>query len=81
MVNSGVKNECDPALALLSDYVQHNSNIMRLGSIVGCVQLCDDVLKFRLGVKTDETHENVVQLPKCRAQQTLACLRQFNPNF
>jgi len=35
IVNSGVRNECDPALALLSDYVLHNSNIMRIGSIVG----------------------------------------------
>ena len=35
IVNSGVKNECDPALALLSDYVLHNNNIMRLGSVVG----------------------------------------------
>nr|XP_058953280.1 26S proteasome non-ATPase regulatory subunit 2-like [Pocillopora verrucosa] len=35
IVNSGVRNECDPALALLSDYVLHNNNIMRLGSVVG----------------------------------------------
>ncbi|XP_031550195.1 26S proteasome non-ATPase regulatory subunit 2-like [Actinia tenebrosa] len=35
IVNSGVRNECDPARALLSDYVLHNSNIMRLGSVVG----------------------------------------------
>ncbi|XP_045632613.1 26S proteasome non-ATPase regulatory subunit 2 [Ursus americanus] len=35
IVNSGVRNECDPALALLSDYVLHNSNTMRLGSIFG----------------------------------------------
>lgn len=34
-MNSGVRNECDPALALLSDYVLHNSNTMRLGSIFG----------------------------------------------
>uniref|UniRef100_A0A8C7J0P9 26S proteasome non-ATPase regulatory subunit 2 n=1 Tax=Oncorhynchus kisutch TaxID=8019 RepID=A0A8C7J0P9_ONCKI len=27
IVNSGVRNECDPALALLSDYVLHNSNM------------------------------------------------------
>uniref|UniRef100_A0A673KHE4 RPN1 N-terminal domain-containing protein n=1 Tax=Sinocyclocheilus rhinocerous TaxID=307959 RepID=A0A673KHE4_9TELE len=33
IVNSGVRNECDPALALLSDYVLHNSNIMRIGAI------------------------------------------------
>uniref|UniRef100_A0A672ZV30 26S proteasome non-ATPase regulatory subunit 2 n=1 Tax=Sphaeramia orbicularis TaxID=375764 RepID=A0A672ZV30_9TELE len=35
IVNSGVRNECDPALALLSDYVLHNSNIMRIGAIFG----------------------------------------------
>lgn len=35
IVNCGVRNECDPALALLSDYVLHNTNIMRIGSIVG----------------------------------------------
>ena len=39
IVNSGVRNECDPALALLSDYVLHSSNIMRLGSVVGFVNL------------------------------------------
>ncbi|KAG7208331.1 hypothetical protein KM043_014567 [Ampulex compressa] len=35
IVNCGVHNECDPALALLSDYVLHNSNTMRIGAIVG----------------------------------------------
>lgn len=35
IVNSGVRNECDPALALLSDYVLHNSNVMRVGAIIG----------------------------------------------
>merc|ERR1712178_278141 len=29
------KNESDPALALLTDYVLHSSNTMRLGAIVG----------------------------------------------
>ncbi|XP_016428715.1 26S proteasome non-ATPase regulatory subunit 2 [Sinocyclocheilus rhinocerous] len=37
IVNSGVRNECDPALALLSDYVLHNSNIMRIGAIFGTI--------------------------------------------
>uniref|UniRef100_A0A4W5PCA7 26S proteasome non-ATPase regulatory subunit 2 n=1 Tax=Hucho hucho TaxID=62062 RepID=A0A4W5PCA7_9TELE len=32
IVNSGVRNECDPALALLSDYVLHNSNEMGVRS-------------------------------------------------
>merc|ERR1719277_1087977 len=35
IVNTGVRNECDPALALLSDYVLHNNNVMRLGAIFG----------------------------------------------
>merc|ERR1712240_655319 len=35
IVNTGVRNECDPALALLSDYVLHRSNVMRLGAIFG----------------------------------------------
>lgn len=35
IVNSGVRNECDPALALLSDYILHSNNIMRVGSVVG----------------------------------------------
>lgn len=35
IVNCGVRNECDPALALLSDYVLHSSMLMRIGSIMG----------------------------------------------
>ncbi|XP_034935656.1 26S proteasome non-ATPase regulatory subunit 2 [Chelonus insularis] len=35
IVNCGVRNECDPALALLSDYVLHSSNTLRIGAIVG----------------------------------------------
>ena len=35
IVNAGVQNECDPALALLSDYVSHKSNSIRIGSILG----------------------------------------------
>ena len=35
IMNFGVRNDCDPALALLSDYVLHNSNTMKLGSIFG----------------------------------------------
>ena len=38
VVNCGVRNECDPALALLSDYVVHQSNTMRLGAIIGYVR-------------------------------------------
>lgn len=35
IVNCGVRNECDPALALLSDYVTHQSQTMKIGSILG----------------------------------------------
>ena len=35
IVNSGVRNECDPALALLCDYVQHKTNSMRVGAVIG----------------------------------------------
>jgi 26S proteasome regulatory subunit N1 len=35
IVNAGVQNECDPALALLSDYVSHKSSSIRIGSILG----------------------------------------------
>jgi 26S proteasome regulatory subunit N1 len=47
MVNCGVRSECDPALALLSDYVMHSSNVMRLGSILGnsCSMLHKSIFK------------------------------------
>lgn len=35
IVNTGVRNEVDPALALLSDYVMHANSTMRIGSILG----------------------------------------------
>ncbi|EDV28694.1 uncharacterized protein TRIADDRAFT_36957 [Trichoplax adhaerens] len=35
IVNSGLYNDCDPALALLSDYVLHNSLIIRIGTALG----------------------------------------------
>ena len=35
VVNAGVRNECDPALALLSDYILHDTMIMRVGAIFG----------------------------------------------
>eukprot|EP00112_Aurelia_sp_Birch-Aquarium-sp1_P012638 Seg2658.4 transcript_id=Seg2658.4/GoldUCD/mRNA.D3Y31 product="26S proteasome non-ATPase regulatory subunit 2" protein_id=Seg2658.4/GoldUCD/D3Y31 len=58
IVNSGVKNECDPALALLSDYVMHNNNTMRLGAITGLGLAYagsnrEDVLGFILPVLSD----------------------------
>lgn len=58
IVNSGVRNECDPALALLSDYVMHNSNTMRTGAIIGLGLAYagsnrDDVLQLILPVLGD----------------------------
>jgi len=35
IVNSGVRNDCDPALALLSDYIEHSNDMMQVGSILG----------------------------------------------
>ena len=35
IVNAGVQNECDPALAVLSDYVTHKNNNIRIGAILG----------------------------------------------
>lgn len=35
IVNCGVRNEVDPALALLSDYVLHSNPTMRIGAILG----------------------------------------------
>lgn len=35
IVNCGIRNEVDPALALLSDYVIHSNNTMRIGAILG----------------------------------------------
>ena len=35
IVNSGVRNDCDPALALLADYVTNNSMTTRIGAILG----------------------------------------------
>lgn len=35
LVNVGVRNECDPAMALLSDHVMSPSQNMRVGAILG----------------------------------------------
>jgi len=35
LITCGVRNECDPARALLSDYVMSTSSVMRCGSILG----------------------------------------------
>ena len=58
IVNSGVRNECDPALALLSDYIEHNSSVMQVGSIMGLGLAYagsnrEDVLSLILPVMSD----------------------------
>jgi 26S proteasome regulatory subunit N1 len=35
IVNCGVRNDCDPALALLSDYIENPSSTMRVSAILG----------------------------------------------
>jgi len=35
IVSSGVRNECDPAIALLSEFVPHKVNMIRIGAIFG----------------------------------------------
>lgn len=35
LVNCGVRNECDPALALLNDYVYSDNATLRIGAILG----------------------------------------------
>jgi len=58
IVNSGVRNECDPALALLSDYIEHNNSVMQVGSILGLGLAYagsnrEDVLSLILPVMSD----------------------------
>ncbi|CAK1580372.1 unnamed protein product [Parnassius mnemosyne] len=58
LVNCGVRNECDPALALLSDYVLHSSANLRIGSVLGlgiayAGTQRDDVLQHLLPVLSD----------------------------
>lgn len=35
LVNCRVRNECDPALALLAEYVTHSSNVLKTQAIFG----------------------------------------------
>lgn len=58
IVNSGVRNECDPALALLSDYIENNNSVMQVGSILGLGLAYagsnrEDVLSLILPVMSD----------------------------
>merc|ERR1712241_601519 len=59
IVNTGVKNDCDPALALLSDYVDHSSPVMTIGAIFGLGLAYagsnrEDLVELLLPVFTDE---------------------------
>ncbi|KAF7989442.1 hypothetical protein HCN44_008116 [Aphidius gifuensis] len=58
IVSNGIKNDCDPALALLSDYALHNNNAVRVGSVLGLGFAYagtnrDDVLSLLAPVLTD----------------------------
>uniref|UniRef100_T2MDL8 26S proteasome non-ATPase regulatory subunit 2 n=1 Tax=Hydra vulgaris TaxID=6087 RepID=T2MDL8_HYDVU len=58
IVNTGVRNECDPALALLSDYVDHKNGVMQIGAILGlglayAASNREDVLSLILPVISD----------------------------
>merc|ERR1712200_94488 len=58
IVNTGVRNDCDPALALLSDYVLHSSPVMTIGAIFGLGLAYagsnrDDLVELLLPVFTD----------------------------
>lgn len=35
LVNCGIRNECDPALALLNDYVLNENQTVRIGAVLG----------------------------------------------
>lgn len=71
IVNCGVRNEVDPALALLTDYVHHTNSTMRIGAILGLglayagsnrsavIELLTPVLAGKLmRRKNQENHEN-----------------------
>lgn len=65
IVNSGVRNDCDPALALLVDYVTNPSMTTRIGSIIGLGLAYagsnrEDLLTTLIPVLTDPTSTNEV---------------------
>lgn len=35
IVNCGIRNECDPALALLNEYIMHQNQKLRIGAVLG----------------------------------------------
>ncbi|XP_024223707.1 26S proteasome non-ATPase regulatory subunit 2-like [Bombus vosnesenskii] len=59
LVNCGVRNECDPALALLSDYVYSENITLRIGAVLGlglayAGSQRSDVTELLTGVLVDE---------------------------
>ncbi|KAL0120806.1 hypothetical protein PUN28_008474 [Cardiocondyla obscurior] len=65
LVNCRIRNECDPALALLSEYVKPDSQVLRIGAIVGlglayAGSRRKDVTELLSGVLADE--QNDVQM-------------------
>ncbi|CAK9806013.1 26S proteasome non-ATPase regulatory subunit 2 [Anthophora quadrimaculata] len=61
LVNCGVRNECDPALALLSDYVYSENATLRIGAILGLGLAYagshrSDVTELLTAVLADETN-------------------------
>eukprot|EP00124_Ichthyophonus_hoferi_P001063 Ihof_evm3s49 gene=Ihof_evmTU3s49 len=78
VVNSAIRNECDPALALLSDYVLHNSNIMRVGAIIGlgiayAGSAREDIIELLTTVLTD-SKSNVEVLGVTAVALGLVCV-------
>ncbi|XP_067006759.2 26S proteasome non-ATPase regulatory subunit 2 [Anabrus simplex] len=58
IVNCGVRNDCEPAKALLMDYILHDSNTLRIGSVLGLGLAYagsnrEDVLSLLLPVVSD----------------------------
>lgn len=73
LVNCGVRNECDPALALLSDYVLHTSSNLRIGSVLGLGLAYagtqrEDVISLLLPVLND-----MKALPEIVALAAISC--------
>lgn len=73
IVNCGVRNDCDPALALLSDYVLHESVTLRIGAVLGLGLAYvgtkrQDAITLLLPVLTDSR-----STPEVVAMAALAC--------
>lgn len=65
LVNCGIHNECDPALALLSEYVSSSSQILRIGAVLGlglayAGSRRKDVTELLSGILADEKSKIVL---------------------